>query len=153
MLSDFSLSKHFRFLRTFMQPKSNKTLWVIKNKPTCFHWWLFLKSTIIFFCSICNPAIPIPRAYKSNQPDYCVLTQFCSVSLCRTSPSSSFISSSPFSPLHPPSLSFTAPQAAAAASGPFSRSGTVEGKRGAHPAMKTHHFLQTFMFVNVTDGL
>lgn len=25
MLSDFSLSKHFRFLRTFMQPKSNKT--------------------------------------------------------------------------------------------------------------------------------
>lgn len=25
MLSDFSLSRHFRFLRTFMQPKSNKT--------------------------------------------------------------------------------------------------------------------------------
>lgn len=107
MLSNFSLSKHFRFSRKLMQPKSSKTLRVIKNKPTPFHWQLFLKSADFFFCSICNPAVPIPQAYKSNQPDYCVLTQFCLVSLCKTSPFSSFLSSSPFSSLHPPSLSFT----------------------------------------------
>lgn len=41
MLSDFSLSKCFRFSRKLTQPKSNKTLWVIKNKPTRSHWRLF----------------------------------------------------------------------------------------------------------------
>lgn len=61
-LSDFSLSKHFRFFRTFMQPKSNKTLRVIKNKPTCFHWRLFFKSADIF-----SAAFAI-QPFQSHEP-------------------------------------------------------------------------------------
>lgn len=62
MLSDFSSSKHFRLSGTFMQPKSNKTLRAIKNKPTCFHWRLFLKSAVIF-----SAAFAI-QPFQSHEP-------------------------------------------------------------------------------------
>lgn len=47
MLSDFSLPKHFRFLRTFMQPKSNKTERLKVNQPVSIGDF-FLKSVDIF---------------------------------------------------------------------------------------------------------
>lgn len=47
-------------------------------------FFFFFQISRSFFCCICSPAVATPRAYKSNQLVYCLLTQFCSVSLCRT---------------------------------------------------------------------